>query len=210
MHQIFKNLSKQKLIFYPCPKNANISAKLFFLKHLGTSHKVYFSNFPMHDRLNRNKEKIKLHDKIDIITIFPSYIKFKKYNADFKCCIIRNPFERFISCYTNRILYHKDKDFKDFDIDKILSYLNIGKFTNNHFLPQCYFLGNDLNYFEIVGDVKNLNSFINKINNFFNKRIDFPRMHINKINYNISLSQEQKNKIQNIYSKDFDLYEQKK
>ena len=87
MHQIFKNLSKQKLIFYPCPKNANISAKLFFLKHLGTSHKVYFSNFPMHDRLNRNKEKIKLHDKIDIITIFPSYIKFKKYNADFKCCI---------------------------------------------------------------------------------------------------------------------------
>ena len=44
-------------------------------------------------------------NKINLITLFPPYEKFSKVNADFKCCIIRNPIERFVSAFRNRILY---------------------------------------------------------------------------------------------------------
>ena len=30
---LFKNAKKQSLVYYPCAKNANTSAKLFFAKH---------------------------------------------------------------------------------------------------------------------------------------------------------------------------------
>ena len=40
---IFKNKkSGKKLVYYPCPKNANSSAKLFFAKHLGIENKFFF------------------------------------------------------------------------------------------------------------------------------------------------------------------------
>ena len=34
--------TEEKLAFYPCPKNANTSAKLFFLCHLGIENKFIF------------------------------------------------------------------------------------------------------------------------------------------------------------------------
>ena len=39
---IFKNKDEQTLVFYPCPKNANSSAKFFFIKHLGLEKKYIF------------------------------------------------------------------------------------------------------------------------------------------------------------------------
>ena len=38
---IFKNKKTNKtLVYYPCPKNANTSAKLFFAKHLGIDKRI--------------------------------------------------------------------------------------------------------------------------------------------------------------------------
>ena len=40
---IFENKDKtKKLVFYPCPKNANSSAKLFFARHLNISDHFIF------------------------------------------------------------------------------------------------------------------------------------------------------------------------
>ena len=41
-YAIFKNKIGQSLVYYPCAKNANSSAKLFFIKHIGIDHKVFF------------------------------------------------------------------------------------------------------------------------------------------------------------------------
>ena len=70
-------------------------------------------------------------NKVNLITLFPAYEKFGKVNSDFKCCIIRNPIKRFISAYKNRILYHRDKAFRDFSIDRILEKLLNNSFDNN-------------------------------------------------------------------------------
>ena len=37
----FKNNKKEYLVYYPCKKNANSSAKLFFMKHIGFVHDKY-------------------------------------------------------------------------------------------------------------------------------------------------------------------------
>ena len=50
---IFENKDKtKKLVFYPCPKNANSSAKLFFIKHLGLENEYIF----LSDNIPRYKQ----------------------------------------------------------------------------------------------------------------------------------------------------------
>ena len=38
----FRNNNNKYLVYYPCKKNANTSATLFFIKHTGFEDKVYF------------------------------------------------------------------------------------------------------------------------------------------------------------------------
>ena len=42
-YAVFTNkTSNKKLIYYPCPKNANTSAKMFFAKHLNVDKDFLF------------------------------------------------------------------------------------------------------------------------------------------------------------------------
>ena len=52
---INKNNGK-KLVYYPCPKNANSSAKLFFAKHLGVDSQFIFIS----DNIPQNKQTIEI------------------------------------------------------------------------------------------------------------------------------------------------------
>ena len=110
---VITNEFKKTLVYYPVAKNANSSSKLFLIKHLGIQNNFYFSedDFPRHkNTLERLKN---YNNKISIINFLPNYTKFQKMNVDERACIIRDPIERFISAYKNRILYHKDNEFKD-------------------------------------------------------------------------------------------------
>ena len=51
-----KNTDK-KLIYYPCPKNANTSAKLFFAKHVGIDKNYLF----LGDQIPEKNEKDELY-----------------------------------------------------------------------------------------------------------------------------------------------------
>jgi len=213
VYPTFKNKKGQTLIYYSCPKNGNTSAKLFFAKHLKIETDFYFTE----DILPRYKRKeagdlIKKNyqGKNNLINIFPNYQKFAKVNSDERCCIIRDPFKRFISAYRNRILFHKDKNFFNFNIDMILDRLINNDFQNRHFLPQTFFLGNNLNYFSIVSDLENIKFFENKINNFFENKILFPKLQTKGSEIEINLSQKQKKQIEKIYEDDFNLLNTKK
>ena len=78
-------------------------------------------------------------------------------------------------------------------------------FENRHFLPQNYWLGNDLKYFSIVANTSNINNFVDGINNFFQKKIDFPKIQISGKEFQISLNLSQIKKLKKIYSDDYDL-----
>ena len=206
IYGIFTNHNEEKLAYYPCPKNANSSAKLFFANHLGIAEKFLFlgDNLPRHlqDKSIYIKEK-----KIPLSNWLPSKQKFSKIVAEHKCCIVREPVQRFISAYKNRILYHKDKNFYDHTVDQVIKKLENNQFENKHFLPQTFFLGNDINYYTHVGLVNNLLSFKEYINNFFGKKIDFPKIQKGGNEIDLTLSTEQKNKIKQIYKLDYEFLE---
>ena len=194
--------SNKKLIYYPCPKNANTSAKMFFAKHLNVDKHFLF----LGDEIPQIEQTPDHYGgKQNIIGIIPSKQPFKKINVDIKCCIVRDPIKRFISAYKNRILYHRDIQFKDHSIDMILEKLEINNFENKHFLPQVYFLGEDLNYYTFWSTTEDLSFFVEQVNDFFSRKINFPKIQTGGGDIKIKLTKSQISKIEKIYAKDFKL-----
>jgi len=126
--------------------------------------------------------------------------------VDEKCCLIRDPIERFVSGYKNRILYHTDKGFFNHTVDMIIEKLENNLFENSHFFPQTYFLGNDLNYFTIVANISSINLFVDKVNNFFGQKHTFPQIQIGGNDYKIELNKTHIQKIKKIYASDYELF----
>tara|TARA_A100001011_G_scaffold365422_1_gene417088 strand:- start:176 stop:802 length:627 start_codon:yes stop_codon:yes gene_type:complete len=202
-YAVFTNkTTTKKLVYYPCPKNANTSAKMFFAKHLNVDKNFHF----LGDQIPQIEQTPEQYgDKLNIIGIIPSKQPFKKINVDIKCCIVRDPIKRFISAYKNRILYHRDIQFKDHSIDMILEKLENNNFENRHFLPQVYFLGEDLNYYTFWSTTEEVDLFAEKVNEFFSRKIIFPKIQTGGSDIKIKLTNSQISKIEKIYIKDFKL-----
>ena len=202
IYGVFKNkITNKKLVYYPCPKNANSSAKLFFAKHLKVEHNLFFIS---DDIPEYKQDRSEFSNQNNLVNFLPAKQPFKKLSSEFvKCCIIRDPIDRFLSAYKNRILFHKDFDFRDLSIDDILSKLLDNQFTNKHFLPQSYFLGNDLKYYNFFSDLNNIKKFEENVNNFFNTEIFFPKIQTGGNNLEINLTKEQSTKIKKIYESDY-------
>jgi len=198
---IFENKEKtKKLVFYPCPKNANSSAKLFFARHLDIDQNFTFIGDEI-PRFLQKKNDFK--NKKNIVNFLPTKQPFIEVDVDVKCCITRDPIKRFISAYKNRILYHKDEHFGDHSVDMIIDKLEDNEFENKHFLPQTYFLGKDLNYYDFYADISNIKLFEENVNNFFNKKVTFPKLQTGGKQFDLELTNSQTKKIKNIYINDF-------
>ena len=206
-YAVYKNKKNgKKLVYYPCPKNAHTSAMLFFVKHLGLENKFVFIG----DKIPKYKQKKNdLSGKINLHNFLPAFQQFFVVNADYKCCIIRDPVERFLSTYRNRILYHKDEKFKDYTIDMILEKLEKELFDNIHFRPQIYFLGDNLNYYSFYANVSDAKYFEEKVNEFFGKKVEFPKVQTKGKEFDIRLNDHQLERIRKIYDRDFKLLKKK-
>ena len=206
-YAIFQNKNTgRKLVYYPVAKNANSSAKLFFLKHLKIDKNYYFLSDKVPEyKVNEDSKYKNLDKKYNLVNFLPSYTPFEKIDVDEKCCIIRNPIKRFVSAYKNRVLFHKDFGFRNLNINEIIEKLENNSFDNRHFLPQSYWLGSDLRYFTIVSNISNMEIFINGVNNFFQKKVEFPRIQTGGADENITLTDSQIIKLKKIYSSDYAL-----
>ena len=206
-YAIFQNKNTgRKLVYYPVAKNANSSAKLFFLKHLKIDKNYYFLSDKVPEyKVNEDSKYKNLDKKYNLVNFLPSYTPFEKIDVDEKCCIIRDPIKRFVSAYKNRVLFHKDFGFRNLNINEIIEKLENNSFDNRHFLPQSYWLGSDLRYFTIVSNISNMETFINGVNNFFQNKVEFPRIQTGGADENITLTDSQIIKLKKIYSSDYDL-----
>ena len=206
-YAIFQNRNTgRKLVYYPVAKNANSSAKLFFLKHLKMGKNYYFLSDKVPEyKVNEDLKYKNLDKKYNLVNFLPSYTPFEKIEVNEKCCIIRNPIKRFISAYKNRVLFHKDFGFRNLNINEIIEKLENNSFDNRHFLPQSYWLGSDLRYFTIVSNISNMETFINGVNNFFQNKVEFPRIQTGGADENITLAHSQIIKLKKIYSSDYAL-----
>ena len=67
--------NNKKLVYYPCPKNANSSAKLFFARHLGIENKFLFLGDEK-PRYLQDKSIYLKENKIPLSNWLPSKQKF--------------------------------------------------------------------------------------------------------------------------------------
>lgn len=194
-----------KLVYYPVAKNANSSAKLFFTRHLKIEKNYYFISDEVPEHKLSEEKYQNVNNKNNLVNFLPSYTPFKKIDVEERCCIVRDPIDRFLSAYKNRIIYHKDLAFRDLTINEIIEKLENNLYENRHFLPQSYWLGTNLKYFTIISQIKNMKPFIDGVNNFFQKNIKFPKIQTGGSYINIVLNKDQIKKIKKIYSSDYEL-----
>ena len=154
---------------------------------------------------------------------YKDYIKFfgnKGYNKFSKFSIVRNPYDRLISEYywvksKLNIGFKSNKTF-DFFLNEVEDIVNNKKYDltiyHNHFIPQCEFICdnsdkimvNKLFKFEEFPKIIN---FLNKKSYNLRKKKNF---NVSKNNKKIILNNTQKNKIYELYKKDFEIFEYEK
>ena len=175
----------------------------------GTKNIFGFNFFFIEDEIPRFKQTKKMHEnfinKSNLINLYEAKYAFAIINTDYKSCIVRDPLERFISAYKNRVLFHKDPGFYNHSVREVIEKLENGNIENKHFLPQSFFLGNNLAYFDIVGSLSNIKSFEVKVNSFFGQKKIFPKLQTGGREQQLSLSQDDKKRIMRIYSDDYNL-----
>jgi hypothetical protein len=120
--------------------------------------------------------------------------------------VIRNPIDRFISAYKNKVLCDtpiKDKlqrKIKEVSLDSIIENLNIVSSLDVHFYPLSLFYNICSKKPKYILDIQNDTKEIKKLFGY-----DIPKENSTK-NINISLNQKQVQKIYTIYQKDFELF----
>ena len=88
-YAVFTNKTRnKKLVYYPCPKNANTSAKMFFAKHLNVDKHFLFLGDET-PQIEQTPDKYR--GKQDIIGIVPSKQPFEKINVDIIVSVTKNP-----------------------------------------------------------------------------------------------------------------------
>lgn len=190
-----RNKQGTTLVFYDVPKNASTSVKKMFIDVLGLSDKYDFYGEQYIDKdgnrvdnLEASKEyKERWHSRGQ-----PKGSSHQGKTLDFHAiasnspfnnvkeppqpgftvrtmCVVRDPKERFVSCYNHLVLVNKEYDWTP---QKALQMVKNGTMINNHFFPQTYFLGHDEGYYNYIYNTKETKQMAKDIGFFFEKEID--------------------------------------
>ncbi|WP_299486052.1 sulfotransferase family 2 domain-containing protein [Acaryochloris sp. IP29b_bin.137] len=155
-----------KIAYWPVPKNACTSLKYAF--------------YALRTGMEFIPLKVGCRYIYHIHRIFPSRpFKAIPLASDWvKLAIVRDPLERLVSSYCNRVLYHSDlarhqlqlqaknlkrcPSFPEF-VENLDMYRAISKSIRYHTNPQVEFLGHDPSYFDVLISVKELKDLPNRI-----------------------------------------------
>lgn len=127
-------------------------------------------------------------------------------------CIVRDPIKRFISAYTNRVLFHENlKDKPDFNtfVNNFEHYYNTNGNIKTHFQPQVDFIGKDESQYTHIFNTADFE----KVFTFFEKvyRHPFPRFKLQsggaEYKKDIKLTNKHKNFIKDFYIEDYQFLE---
>jgi hypothetical protein len=159
-------LDKYSLFYIPIPKVACTSIKLMFFE--------LESGFPFKGyTVNGKKRHIHEYYRSGLWENVPH-----KRVANFqRVTLVRDPVDRFISAYSNRVVHHKElssektgPNFKnkglehnpgiDLFIDRFDDYYNASGSIFHHMRPMVDFLGEDASYFSKVYSIEELNKFV--------------------------------------------------
>ncbi|MFC2950289.1 sulfotransferase family 2 domain-containing protein [Marinicaulis aureus] len=166
------DLPKYKIAYFPIPKNACTSLKWLFYEliygapfdsqhPLGTIHKFFRGGTMLAHNPN--------------------------YADRCKVVVIRDPIQRFISAYRNRILYHQDvaslyaekglseaPEINQF-VDDLEFYMRRSRVTNHHFGLQSLYLTGDFSFFDKIYPIEQLGELVAFLSDTVGRPLELPR-----------------------------------
>ena len=162
-------IPKLKLIYVSIPKCASTSLKqtMFFLE-----------NRKIWERFEINGKEIRIHPLYPAHNKFNSLYKKLKVNFDLKeftkICVVRDPINRIISAYTNKVLHEKrlsETFLKNNGLESKYANPNFCQFVenfelytkvpniNHHTKPMHEFIGENPSFYDKIYNLKNINEF---------------------------------------------------
>jgi hypothetical protein len=207
---------------YECPKVGGSTLRTW-ISYAGTEYKNlnYFVEYKDNGYIS---ESTLTYNSIEEFGY--DFSLFKEVEGE-KICIKRDPVERFISCYTDKIIREKNitealngsevnYEYIDHFLDNFYGILETHekihysqrdsgvKYLWYHFIPQTFHYGNDISYYDYVFDVSEINTSL-KTYLESKWKIELPLIHCrNQKDSKITLTEEQKEKVKNIYKEDYE------
>jgi hypothetical protein len=148
----------------------------------------------------------------EIRKLIPKYDDPPPINQKIRFTIVRDPIERFISAYTNRILFHKQPDVSylgiDYFIDNIQELMNKPEYKNAriHFYSQAYDIGHNPEIYTHIFKFKDIDMVKKMIEQYTGTIL--PNIHLQQSKgvEKIILDINQISKLKKIYQIDYDIY----
>jgi SAM-dependent methyltransferase len=169
---------KYKIIYCPIPKNACTLFRTIMVKHSDAGEKYEKSQHDIHKYLVQNDTGVKLNDFLEL-----------KKSEYFKFVVLRNPFDRLVSAYLDKIAKrHKLAPFVRDVVESVYNSLDqepdyrrsitFSQFVhylvktedyslNEHWRPQHTFLGEGMIEFDLIGQFEKLDLVIESLENKF-------------------------------------------
>lgn len=163
-------LDKFSLFYQPIPKVACTSIKLMIFE--------LENGFPFEGYIANGKRR-------NIHQYYPTSLwekMLQKRVVSFRrVTLVRDPVERFLSAYSNRVVHHKELSKEktgpnflnkglehnpgiDLFIEKFRDYYDASGSIFHHMRPMVDFIGGDASYFSKVYNIRNITEFVSDIN----------------------------------------------
>ncbi|MGK7919729.1 MAG: tetratricopeptide repeat protein [Trichodesmium sp.] len=141
----------------------------------------------------------------------------------FKFTVIRDPIKRLLSCYKNRVLHHKslwlksvrgkleNADLKlepdiNYFVENLENYFQISDAMIHHASPQNKYIGKDLNTYDLICPIENLENLRQIISQKAKVEIEFPRLQTGGPKITLQdLTEKSLTKLIEFYAEDYQL-----
>lgn len=148
----------------------------------------------------------------EVSNLIPKFEGNPPNDQKIRFCIVRDPIDRFISAYTNRILFHKEPDAAYLGLDYFIDNMNMlmeqpeYKNAKLHFRPQIEDIGKDPSIYTHIFNFKEI-YMVKKLLEEYTHTI-LPDIHLqqSKDIQKPILTTYQINKLEKIYQTDYEVY----
>ena len=222
---IVKNSEGKHIAFYYAPKNASTSSKALFVAHLGIGDQFQYRG---QEYINDEGDRVQqtevwneymmqgngkilkdIHD-IDQITSFGQVHKHNTMvdqgnmtNLD-KVCVVRDPVERFVSCYNH--LVQVEKGNVTGSPEEVLNRVKRTTERNYHFWPQTHWFGTDPAFYDHIFSTNEIDTqFADYVNEFFGKSVKVPKLQTSgsSVDFPIEIDNDFRDLVYEAYESDY-------
>lgn len=207
-------VDKMKVAYFPVPKVACTSIKLMF--YMIENEREFIPSY-------RNGVLFHIHNYYHTLPF--GNVSQNRVRDHFRICVVRDPIRRFLSCYSNRVVFHRElrEDWLSREaieagaipnptlaefVERLEIYRRHSASILHHTDPQTVFLGTDPSYYARIYQMSELENLRRDLSDRAMMSLSLPHEQSGgpKIAPD-SLSSNAREKIRKFYSTDYEFYE---